>query len=372
VFAAYNPSGAGEMRGFSADFSGGLPPAAAGLANNKVWTGIALSRTSGSRVAAVATTESSFSAVLGVGAARFLIWDSIGGAVGTFDLPQKTIVATDSDGSPLEPLVVGSQVQTAAGVVIRQGVARFLTLQPSGQYAMPSAGLYLRDVSLSPIGLDAGIQLESSDTAYAGQALAGSNSLVATFSGARRVHSVGSSSVISGSPAMLVDYGVPAVAEGGYGIVGAGNAIYRFDPAAPSTGGSQVAVVSGQSFRTSPVLGKAVGGRNATGYAVTDTGTLVVFDASATGAASSAWKDGVGMASSVVTHPAFDCNRRAGAARTTTGILYVPFLDGTVVAVIVDSPALMDANGAWPKYQRTSGNAGNDDTAFFPTNWSCP
>jgi hypothetical protein len=99
---------------------------------------------------------------------------------------------------------------------------------------------------------------------------------------------------------------------------------------------------------------------------------LAVFDASATGTSTASWTAPIGVASTVETHPAFDCNRRVGAARSTTGILYVPFLDGNVVALIVDSPALMDANGAWPKYQRTSGNAGNDDTAFFPTNWPCP
>jgi hypothetical protein len=39
--------------------------------------------------------------------------------------------------------------------------------------------------------------------------------------------------------------------------------------------------------------------------------------------------------------------------------------------VVVDSPRLLDTAGAWPKYQRTMGNAGNTDPAF-PVNWSCP
>lgn len=374
VFAAYNPmSGAGELRGFSADFSGGLPPAAAGLANNKVWSGVGLGR-SGAQVFAVATTASSSNLTTTNNAARVLKWDSIAGAVGPLDLPQISVSGLGYSGSPLEPLVVGGTVQTAVGVVIRQTTARFVTSQPNSLAAMPSAGLFVREFAVgSQPGLDAGVQIETSDSAYAaGQAMSGGKSVVGTLTaGARRVHVV-DGLVTTGTPFGSVDYGVPAIAEGGYGIIGAGNAIVRFDPSSLSTGGTSVAPLGADSVKTSPVLGKAVGGRNATGYAVTGTGKLVVFDASATGTASSAWTDSVAPATSVVTHPAFDCNRRAGAARSTTGILYVPFLDGTVVAVIVDSPALMDANGAWPKYQRTSGNAGNDDTAFFPTNWSCP
>jgi hypothetical protein len=374
VFAAYNPmSGPGELKGFAADLSAVAPAQAQGKASNKVWSGIALAR-NGTQVFAVATTASSSNLTSPANAARVLKWDSVDGAVGLFDLPQASVSGIGNTGSPLEPLVVGGPIQTAVGVVIRQNTAQFLTLQPNSLAAMPSTGLFLREFAVgNQPGLDAGVQLETGATAYSmGQALTNSSSLVGAFGGATRMHSVATGTLTSGTPFGPVDYGVPAIAEGGYGIVGAANAIVRFDPSSLSTGGTSVAPLGADSVKTSPVLGKAVGGRNATGYAVTGTGKLVVFDASATGTASSAWTDSVGPATSVVTHPAFDCNRRAGAARSTTGILYVPFLDGNVVAVIVDSPALMDANGAWPKYQRTSGNAGNDDTAFFPTNWPCP
>jgi hypothetical protein len=376
VFAAYNPMGPGELRGFGADLSN-LPPQASGKANNKVWSGIALAR-NGAQVFAVATTASSSNLTTSNNAARVLRWDSIDGAVGTLDLPQITVAGLGNSGSPLEPLVVGATVQTAVGVVIRQATARFVTSQPNSLAAMPSPGLFVREFAVgSQSGLDAGVQIEASDSAYAvGQAMSGGKSVVGTLtSGGRRVHVVDGTVTTTGTPAGPIDYGVPTVAEGGYGLIGAGNAIVRFDPSLLSSGGTQVAVLGvgpTDIVRTSPVLGKAIGGRTAIGYALTAAGELVVFDASATGTASSAWISSVGSSSSVVTHPAFDCNRRVGAARSTTGILYVPFLDGNVVAVIVDSPALMDANGAWPKYQRTSGNAGNDDTAFFPTNWPCP
>jgi hypothetical protein len=130
---------------------------------------------------------------------------------------------------------------------------------------------------------------------------------------------------------------------------------------------------STDAVRTSPVLTKSVGSSVPRGYAVTKNGDVVVFDASGASIIESAWTMTPKPGTGVEAHPAFDCNRRAGAAVSTTGILYVPYIDGTVVAVIVDSARLQDGVGAWPKYQRTSGKAGNDDTTFFPTNWaSCP
>jgi hypothetical protein len=373
VFTAYNPAAnGGELIGFDSALGPLSQPAAKGKASNKVWSGIALGR-NGTQVFAVATTASSSNPTTTNNAARVLKWDSIDGPIGLFELPQVNVAGLGNSGSPLEPAPVSGLVETAIGVVIKQDTARFVTYQ-TGLKAIPSTGWFVRDFAVgAQPGLDAGVLLEAATNTYsAGQALHGSNSLVGMTNGSGKMYSVAAASALAGSPAGPVDYGVPVVAEGGYAFVGAGDGIVRFGPSMLSTLGDQVAVFVGDSVRTSPVLGKAVGGRNALGYALTGTGTLVVFDASATGAASSSWKDGVGVASSVVTHPAFDCNRRVGAARSTTGILYVPFLDGNVVALIVDSPALMDANGAWPKYQRTSGNAGNDDTAFFPTNWPCP
>jgi hypothetical protein len=54
-------------------------------------------------------------------------------------------------------------------------------------------------------------------------------------------------------------------------------------------------------------------------------------------------------------------------------VLYVGAKNGAVEALIVDAPRLLDTAGAWPKYQRSAGNAGNDDTTNFKTNWpGCP
>lgn len=374
LFVASN-SARGEVRGVSGSLSDTvagqlLSSAAVAGGSNKVWSGLALNRSSNttpSAVSAIATTSSAASTP-----ARILKWDSIDAPVAS-NLPQSATL-----GSPLEPLEVGASVRTAVGVVVSQNTARFLTLQPMGAAAIPSTGLFLRNVtgvSTTPT-LDTGILLDGSDTAFAsGQALISTGALVGSFTGSRKLQLVGGTATPF-TPAGAVDYGVPVVAEtgaAGYGFVGAGDAIVRFDPPPLMTPGTIVAQLGSTAVRTSPVLGKATAGRPALGYAVTTTGTLVVFDASSSGVAGSAWTGTVsGISSNVITHPGFDCNRRAGAAKSTTGLLYIPYQDGNVAAIIVDSPALMDGAGAWPKYQRSSGNAGNDDTAFFPTNWTCP
>ena len=75
----------------------------------------------------------------------------------------------------------------------------------------------------------------------------------------------------------------------------------------------------------------------------------------------------------MLTHMAFDTNRANCASNT--GILYIGTDQGAVYAVIVDSNQLYEGvdGGAWPKYQRTMGNAGNTDSAHFPINWpGCP
>jgi hypothetical protein len=74
----------------------------------------------------------------------------------------------------------------------------------------------------------------------------------------------------------------------------------------------------------------------------------------------------------VYAHPTLDCNRRLGAATTTTGVLYVAASNGWVSAIIVDSPKLLDTTGAWPKFQRTAGNSGNSDAQRFELNPGCP
>ena len=127
-------------------------------------------------------------------------------------------------------------------------------------------------------------------------------------------------------------------------------------------------------IRTSPVLAKARPGQSAgLGYAVNTSGSLIVFPQDGTTNSGSDWGTIFSSGSpAVVAHPTLDCNRRAGAATSTTGVLYVASSTGKVVAVVVDSPGLLDTPGSWPKYQRTAGNAGNTDAARFSLNPGCP
>ncbi len=358
--------------GFGQDLSGSsgsvlLQPAATAGGTNKVWSGLALYRTgatSPSSVTAIGTTASA-SAVPG----RVLQWDSFNGATNS-NLPQ----SAGALGSALEPQSIPSEVPSATPVVIQGSRAFFTSLQPPTSL-LPSEGLFVRKVTsltgTPTLDTDA-ILLESQSAARSGGgAIWTGKYLTSSKSFGRALYVADTGAPSKGNLTTPLDFGVPVVGSDGQAFVGVGDAIVRFDPLAIADGGVPL-VTTIPPVRTSPVLGKAAAGRPALGHAVTASGVLAVFDASATGTSTASWTAPIGVASTVETHPAFDCNRRVGAARSTTGILYVPFLDGNVVALIVDSPALMDANGAWPKYQRTSGNAGNDDTAFFPTNWPCP
>jgi len=154
---------------------------------------------------------------------------------------------------------------------------------------------------------------------------------------------------------------------------GFGATVVSFDPSNMASPVDQVASSTDQTdtFLVSPVLLSAAPSRNAWGYAVSTKGQLVAFTRSG---APSSWSAPIRASGpSVLAHPGFSCNTRPNAARGT-GILYVGFDDGEVRALVVDGPQL---EGIWPKYQRSMGNAGNDDdnpTGLFPTNWPsiCP
>lgn len=372
VFLTSNTANFGELRGLPVDLGadgGTLQPQAASLSGLKTWSGLALTQPMGSTsVSAYATTTSGFATP-----GRLLRWNSSFGPT-TYDQDQIPAVNL---GSAVSPIPVGTRVPTAIGIVVSGTDAHLLTAQPTVG-AIPDAGLFWRrftSVHTTPALDTANAEEIETDTVSVpnGQALASGRSVIGVSANGLRVHSVQAASKQSGQPGGAFSYGTPAVANANAGFVGVESKLIRFDPSNLALPEVVVATAGGSNFVTSPVLGKAMNGRPATGYAVTDTGSLVVFDARPTGAASPSWPSAVpNVTSTVAAHPAFDCNRRNGAANTTTGILYIPFLDGNVAAIVVDSPRLEDAAGAWPKYQRTMGNAGNDDTTFFPTNWACP
>ncbi|MBL8910495.1 MAG: PQQ-binding-like beta-propeller repeat protein [Archangium sp.] len=178
------------------------------------------------------------------------------------------------------------------------------------------------------------------------------------------------STPVQGNLGVNNDKGVPALASASEGYVGRGDALVRFSPAALDAG-TAITQVTGDVVRTSPVLGaQRMGASTREAYAVSQAGTLIAFSH---GGSSSTllWRTPVTLpGENVNTHPTLDCNRSRPASGT--GILYFGSSTGFVYAVVVDSPKLFEGNGAWPKYQRTAGNAGNADMTF-PVNWpGCP
>lgn len=132
---------------------------------------------------------------------------------------------------------------------------------------------------------------------------------------------------------------------------------------------------------TSPVIGggglpHGVGGSADRLFTVTQDGTLRAFvlsDIDGVAGASPEWvalaADVVGAGKTVYAHPTLDCGTRPFVAGRP-GVLYVVATDGTVAAILVDSSKL-STTAPWPKWQRTAGNAGNDDEGLFPRNPGC-
>jgi hypothetical protein len=132
-------------------------------------------------------------------------------------------------------------------------------------------------------------------------------------------------------------------------------------------------LLSSVTIRTTPVLGEPRGGAPGLGYAVDTSGRIIVFPLGGTAASPANWGAAFMVpAQTVRAHPNLDCNRRSGAATSTTGILYVASTSGRLAAIVVDSPRLLTTAGAWPKYQRTASNSGNTNNAAFPLNPGCP
>lgn len=263
-----------------------------------------------------------------------------------------------------------SSVGSATNIIVNSSTteAWLLTSPP-----MPG-GLYWNSVGnilATPTqGVQRQLEVPGNDCCLDGQAFVNSASLVTgQTASARKVYAVNASSQTTGDLGMPVNNAVPAVADGSTAFMGRGSLLVRFNPSMLSTAATTLS--SGVNVRTSPVLGKA-GPRQTVGmgYALTDSGGVLAFALDANSAV--AWGNAFASSVSVYAHSTLDCNRRPGAATTTTGILYVATSSGRVAAIIVDSPKLLDTAGAWPKFQRTAANAGNTDNTRFPFNPGCP
>jgi len=155
------------------------------------------------------------------------------------------------------------------------------------------------------------------------------------------------------SPAMgVAAVGVPAAGTAGYfhGSDTTPTQLRRVE----FTGMNEVVLDAGTAgfVQTSPIVTE--GGLV---YWVGGDGTLLVTDEQL---GSVLWSAGLG-AGQVSGSPNLDCNR-SGAG----GVLYVPFSNGLLRSVLVDSRRLA---GEWPKWQHDSQNSGNAD---WPLNLGCP
>lgn len=256
----------------------------------------------------------------------------------------------------LDSAEIPTLVRTSNNVIIHGGTASFITKTTTGFSWQPV------DMSQALPVLGTAVEFSTDPSLPAsGQALVGNQFLISGVGvGNRKLFAFdgGASSDLGNSTG---DKGVAAIASSTRGFVGSGTGLLRFDP---SSLGSPVSVAAavGDNYLASPVLGASRNAAGELGYAVGQNGNLVVFEQ---GNASASWNYDLTTAQ-VLTHPTFDCNRTN--AESKTGILYVGTSNGHVMAIVVDSPKLLDTAGAWPKYQRTQGNAGNDD-AVFPINW---
>jgi hypothetical protein len=350
VYAAFNTNrgniGAVEAGTLAV---GALSPSCAGAAGSRTYSGLALYRP-GAETFAIGSVNS----VAGVSGRGCLYLPTSGSAVP---------FGANAD---LDAALVPAAAPTATNVVVSGTTASFLRHTSSGAAFVP---VTLNGVMPPTVGSAQGLTTNNAG-APTGQSRALDGNLISTRFGVdqQQVFLRGTTSDGAGNLGSNNDKGVAAVVSNNEAYVGMDSALVRFSPSLLSAN-SPIETVTGDSIRTSPVLGAPRTSGAGEGYAVSGAGRLLVFSHSGT-ASTTLWRFPLTVAGeSVNTHPAFDCNRRR--SNSGTGTLYVGTSLGNVYAVVVDSPRLLDTAGAWPKYQRTMGNAGNTDPAF-PVNWSCP
>lgn len=180
-----------------------------------------------------------------------------------------------------------------------------------------------------------------------------------------------SDGVISGTTGTTgFEYGGLALLSDTLGYIGTSgdtnSHLVTFNPGTSTAGATVGSFTVGPYAKNyaTPVLGASrPSSAKRLGYAVSPVASkgpteIMVFD-SVSGTLE--WKQPLMTATSpsLVSHPTLDCSRTNPA----TGILYVPYTNGTLQAIVVDSPGL-DLTAVWPKYQRSAGNAGNMDPRF--------
>ena len=272
-----------------------------------------------------------------------------------------------SDAAPVNAFDFSSSANEPPNNIIVNGTTAYLLTKPG------NSGLFRRSIT--------GVQPGSNLSDGTSQTIAATGSTALTFGQS----AVGGDSLVGGTGSLSSIYRLGATVDAGNlgldgetgmssfsgtkAFAGRETSLVAYDPG--MLAGPATTLFSGVgTIRTSPVLGAPR--PNATeglGYAVSSSGQLWVFPQDGVAFSAVAWGGVFTGANTVLAHPNLDCNRRTGSAAATTGILYVASSQGRVAAIIVDSPKLLATPGAWPRYQRTAGNAGNP---AFPLNPGCP
>lgn len=347
VYAAYNNSLKGWVGASYGNLTtdASLNSPASGNAGTQTFSGIALVVKSATEIGAVATFNAA------ANPSSLVVY-------GTGSLP----AALPGTGPNLNQLDVTGTVPFANNIVIDAAANKAYVL------TRPGVGLHVQSINsingTPTLGLDAVLATTGSASNASGQALVAGEALVSGSGALQSFYRYSSTTSLAIGDLMApADNGVAAVATASLAYAGRDSDLVSFNPQMLGTGG--VVIGSGVGIiRTSPVLG-----RNGLGYAITSVGHLVVFSQAGLPNSAVDWGTPFTAGSGVYAHPTLDCNRRAGAATATTGILYLANVS-QLAAIIVDSPGL-EPSALWPKYQRTAGNAGNTDTSF-PLNPGCP
>lgn len=160
--------------------------------------------------------------------------------------------------------------------------------------------------------------------------------------------------------------GLPAVIDASRVISIAGRPTPSVDQFSfPDGGLLPGTLTAGSGFaRTSPVLGS-----NGLGYFVDSDGGITTFSTAAW-STTPIWTGRVPGVGEVIASPSLDCLRTGSGVGlvSSLGVLYVASTNGSLTAVLVDSPRL-DDTADWPKYQRDTYNTGN---AAVTPNSTCP
>lgn len=358
AFVSFNAEVTGSPKGRLSAFNvvTMTPSASEAEANGtqKTLVAPALVRTNGDQVAAVSASNGvelgSFS--------RLLHFDSANGGNLSINAPGRDDLVQNALEPPMNAVVLEATTGNAFAHFVREGLVYSGLIRVSGVRSAPQIG--------TASTLDGG--------GASSQIPIGSESLISsvTFAGSDP-HLV---RIAPGGTAKSWDFG-SSVAKGAValessnqGYVGSGTSIVRFDPSTNGAAATTMHTVTGQTFALTPVLlSSGPSSQSAWGYAVSNAGVLAAFDRDGS---SLPWSGSLRTGQTVRAHPGFGCNTRPGSA-PGTGVVYVAWADGVVQAIVVDGARL---RGAWPKYQRSMGNAGNDDAdpaGLFPTNWAnCP